>query len=205
MIKVSLTTTGGRKSDVFAPNVTPRQIFDHFGVDYSAATNTLDGVKLERGDLDRTLEELQVGEQCRISSIVKMDNAASVEVTGNAVTLISGVKLEDWKRLEKYVPSKLKLYYDDDKEDVKFGVSTAKCGAGDMTRFGVTFGDRANAGGFATASLLICTDDADIKATIRDTIGEGLIYLNEIEATVPTLIQELTSKEAALDNMIKVN
>ena len=43
MIKVFITTTAGRKSDLFDEGTTLREIFDTFDVDYSTATSTSSG------------------------------------------------------------------------------------------------------------------------------------------------------------------
>ena len=199
MIKVNLISTAGRKSDMFAEHQTPREVFDYFGIDYSVATNTIDGVKLGIGDMDKSLKELGVGGECRISSIVKTDNAAHIDLTGAAAVLVSDVKLEDWQRVEKYAPEALKIV--DEEGEVVFKVMTCCC-TGSVDKNGVCFGTYTNEGGLATVTVLMDDDVEDRLQAIKDVAGQALLDLNEIEKDIPTLLKDINDKEAEIEKLI---
>ena len=199
MVKVSLISTAGRKSDMFAEHQTPREVFEYFDVDYSVATNTIDGVKLGIGDMDKSLKELGVGAECRISSIVKTDNAAHIDLSGAAAVLVSDVKLEDWKRVEKYAPEALKIV--DEDGDIVFKVMTCCC-TGSVNENGVCFGTYTNEGGLATVTVLMDEEVENRLEAIRDVAGQALLDLNEIEKDIPTILKEIADKEAEIDKLI---
>ena len=199
MVKINLVTTAGRKSDMFAEHQTPREVFEYFDVDYSVATNTIDGVKLGIGDMDKSLKELGVGAECRISSIVKTDNAAHIDLTGAAAVLVSDVKLEDWKRVEKYAPEALKIV--DEDGDVVFKVMTCCC-TGSVNENGVCFGSYTNEGGLATVTVLLDDEVEDRLQAIKDVAGQALLDLNEIEKDIPTLLKDISDKEAEIEKLI---
>lgn len=200
MIKVQVLTTAGRKSDMFAEHQTPKEILEYFDVDYSVATNSLDGVRLGIADMNKSLKELGVGDECRISSIVKIDNAATIEISGASAVLVSGVKLEDWKKVEKYAPEMLKIV-DEDTDDVIFKVTTCG-GTGSANKYGVCFGAHTNEGGKATVTLLLDEDIEDKIQAVKDTVGSALIDLNEIENEIPSVLKDIEEKEAEIDKLI---
>ena len=200
MIKVYLTTTAGRKSDMFAEHQTPREVFEYFDVDYSVATNTIDGVRLGIGDMDKSLKELGVGDECRMSSIVKTDNAAHVEVLGATATLISDVKLEDWKRVEKYAPEAL-VIVEEESGDTLFKVKTCG-GTGSANKYGVCFGAHTAGDGLATVTILLDEDIEDTLQAVKETVGTAVLDLSEIEKEIPTVLKDINDKEAEIDKLI---
>ena len=199
MVKVYLTTTAGRKSDMFAEHQTPREILEYFDIDYSVATNTLDGVKLDPAGLDKSLKDWGVGAECRMSSIVKIDNAAHIDLTGAAAVLVSDVALEDWKRVEKYAPEMLKIV--DDDGDVLFKVATCCC-TGSINKNGVCFGSYTNEGGKATVTILLDDEVEDRLQAVKDVAGQALLDLNAIEKEIPNVLNEIKDKEAEIDQLI---
>ena len=203
MVKVNLLTTAGRKTDMFPESKTPREVLEYFDVDYSAATNTIDGVRLGIGDMDKSLKDLGVGDECRISSIVKMDNAAHVDISGASAVLVSDVTLDDLKRVEKYAPEALKIV-DDDSNETLFKVQTVS-GGGSVNKYGVCFGSYTNEGGKATVTVLLNSDLVDKIAAVRDTMGTALLDLNKIEAIIPEVLADIAAKEAEINALINAN
>jgi len=199
MVKVYVTSSAGRKSDNFAEHQTPREILDYFGIDYSVATNSIDGVRLGIGDMDKSLKDLGVGEECRISSIVKIDNAAHVDVTGASAVVVSDIDLEDWKRVEKYAPEALKIFDEETKETL-FKVMTGPM-AGSINKNGVVFGAHTN-GTKATVTILIKDNVENKIEALKDTIGSALLDLNEIEKEIPVVIADIKEKEAEIEKLI---
>ena len=199
MVKVTVITTAGRKTDLFAEHQTPREVFEYFDVDYSVATNTIDGVKLGIGDMDKSLKDLGVGAECRISSIVKTDNAAHIDLTGAAAVLVSDVKLDDWKRVEKYAPEALKIVNEDG--ETVFKVMTCNC-TGSVNENGVCFGSYTNEGGLATVTVLMDDEVEDRLQAIKEVAGQALLDLNEIEKDIPTILKDIAEKEAEIEKLI---
>lgn len=198
MVKVNLLTTGGRKSDMFAEHQTPREILEYFGVDYGSATNTIDGVRLSIADMNKSLRELGVGDECRISSIVKIDNAAHIDISGASAVLVSDVALEDWKKVEKYEPDALRIV--DEEGDTVFRVMTGGT-AGSADNNGVCFGEYTNSGK-ATVTTLFDTDVDDKVSAVKDTMGNALLDLNEIEEGIPAVLEAIAAKEAKIEELI---
>ena len=199
MIKVFMTTTAGRKSDLFNEGTTIREIFDHFDVDYSVATNCIDGTKIDPAGMNKTLREWGVENECRLSSIVKIDNAAHVDISGASAVLVSDVKLEDWKRVQKFAPEILKIV--DENDDPVFLVDTC-CGGGSINKYGVCFGGHTNEGGLATVTVLLDEEVEDKLAAVKDIMGSALLDLNTIEHEIPDILKEIADKEAEIEKLI---
>lgn len=199
MVKVFMTTTAGRKSDLFDEGTKIREIFEAFDVDYSTATNCIDGCKIDPAGMGKTLAEWGVDKECRISSIVKIDNAAKVEISGASAVLVSEVKLDDWKRVEKYAPDMMKIV--DEDGDPVFKVKTSD-GSGSVNEYGVCFGSYTNEGGLATVTVLLDDDIEDKLVAVKEIMGSALLDLNEIEKEIPNVLKDITEKEAEIDKLI---
>ena len=199
MVKVTLISTNGRKTDMFAEHQTPREVFEYFDVDYSVATNTIDGEKITVDKMDKSLKELGVGAECRISSIVKTDNAAHIDLSGAAAVLVSDIKLDDWKRVEKYAPEALKIVNEDG--ETVFKVMTCCC-TGSVNENGVCFGSYTNEGGLATVTVLMDDEVEDRLQAIKDVAGQALLDLNDIEKDIPTILKDIADKEAEIEKLI---
>ena len=199
MIKVFMTTTAGRKSDLFDEGTTIREVFEHFDVDYSVATNCIDGTKIDPAGMNKTLREWGVDKECRLSSIVKIDNAAHVDISGASAVLVSDVTLEDWHRVEKYAPEMLKIVSEDG--DPLFKVMTT-CGSGSVNENGVSFGSYTNDGGKATVTVLLDEEIEDKTQAVKEIMGSALLDLNEIENELPDVLKEIAEKEAEIDKLI---
>ena len=201
MVKVFMTTTAGRKSDLFDEGTKIRDIFAAFDVDYSTATNCIDGCKIDPAGMNKTLREWGVDKECRLSSIVKIDNAAHIDISGASAVLVSDVKLEDWARVEKYAPDMLKIV--DEEGDTVFKVATSD-GGGSVNEYGVCFGSYTNEGGKATVTVLLDEEVEDKKAAVKDIMGSALLDLNEIENELPNVLKDIEEKEAEIDKLIEL-
>ena len=201
MVKVYVTTTAGRKSDLFDEGTTLREIFGAFDVDYSVATNCIDGTKIDPAGMDKSLAEWGVKDECRLSSIVKIDNAAHIDISGASAVLVSDVTLEDWQKVEKYAPEALKIM--DDDGDPLFKVQTGSAG-GSATQYGVSFGSHTNEGGKATVTVVLGESVEDKVKAVKDIMGKALLNLNEIEEVIPEIIKDINDKEAEIDRLIEL-
>lgn len=200
MIKVTVITTAGKKSDIFEETNTPKEILDYFDIDYTAATNSLDGVRLDVAGMNKSLQALGITKECRLSSIVKIDNAANVVVSGAAAVLTSAVTLDDWKRIKEMSPNSLTMV-DDDTEEVLFKVSLAE-GPGSVNEYGVVFGNVTNHEGKATVTVLLDPDAEDKAGLVRKEIGPALLMLNDMEKSVPDILKEIDSMEKEIGEHI---
>ena len=75
MIKVLVGTTTNRQTLIVAPTRAIRSILEEGGYDYSMGTTLLDGISLKAGDMDKTLADFGITEQCRIVTAENKDNA----------------------------------------------------------------------------------------------------------------------------------
>lgn len=200
MIKVTVITTAGKKSYPFEETKTPKDILNYFDIDYSAATNSLDGVKLDVAGMNKSLRELGVGKECRLSSIVKIDNAAKVSIQGLAAVVVSDVKLDDWKRIEKMAPEMLELV-DEETDEVEFRICTGE-GPGTIDENGVVFDGSANANGSATVTVLLDPELEDKKTAVKDMVGRALLDLNKVEKEVPSILKDINDMEKEIDDCI---
>ena len=200
MVKVFMTTTAGRKSDLFDEGTKIRDIFAAFDVDYSTATNCIDGCKIDPAGMNKTLREWGVDKECRLSSIVKIDNAAHVDISGASAVLVSDVKLDDWLRVEKYAPEALKIV--DEEGNAVFKVKVGE-GGGSVNEYGVCFGSYTNEGGLATVTTLLDDDIEDKVAAVKDIMGSALLDLNEIEDELPDVLKDIAEKEAEIEKLIQ--
>jgi hypothetical protein len=162
-------------------------------------------VSLKLGDLDKSLQELGVKESCYLTCVVKADNAAAVQVAGNACVITSAVKLEDYKLVAKYRPDELKLYEGEGKDkEEKFAVAVVENSAGSLNRYGAVFGPTASAEGYATITLLLDPDMADVAKSLEDQIGTALLNLDEVEAHIPEVIDDIKADQAKIREHITI-
>lgn len=196
MISVTVTTNKGRHTKEYDEWVTPRQIFKDLGVDYGTTVNSLDGQKLTPRDLDKSLSDLTHGDECRISAIVKQDNAAKVKIVGATATVVSAVKLADWQKVSKYAPATLKIVDPEDKEDVLFSAYLSG-NAGSVGACQVVWGKSTTKDGYATATILMDGAIKEKKEKILDNFGAALDYINTLESRIAPKITEIDTKRKA--------
>ena len=198
MVKITLITNAGRKTVIASEAKTLREIYEENEVNYDSCTNTVDSVPLKIGDLDKTLRELGVGETCRMSSIVKMDNAAKIVLTGDACIIKSGVKLDDWKKVLKFEPD-FGLYNEDGEPIFLVDVDE---NMGSLNSNGAVFSTRPDHEGYAVITTVIDPSVEDKVQAVTDKLGTALLRLNELEAKVPEKIEAANRKEQEIREAI---
>lgn len=199
VVNVTLITNAGRKMDQVSDSTTVRQIYEKFNVNYESCTNTIDSVPLQIGQLDKSLRDLGCGEKVRMSSIVKMDNAAEVLIVGSAAVLRSKYKLEDWQTALRFDPD-LGLY--DDNDDPIFKVFVEE-GPGSLNDNGVVFSEVPDENGYAVATVIIDPSDADKRELVKKKCGLALLRLREVEDSLEDFIKEAKESEKEIDEMVK--
>ena len=121
-----------------------------------------------------------------------MENTAKLYILGCAAVVISGVKLEDWKTVEKYAPEALKIV-DEDGETV-FRIMTSD-GPGSINQYGVVFGEAVNEDGCATVTVIIDPEIENKREAVMDIAGSALSDLIDIEKEMPKLLEEIRNKK----------
>lgn len=125
---------------------------------------------------------------------------AKLSILGNAVVVTSAMKLEDIRTIEKYNRDALIL-----KEDVEgkkvpvFGVATGK--TGEINQNGATFADETRDDDkFAQITLCTCADGitGDVKEWAADKFGKAITRLNQLEATIPAVLEGIAADKAAV-------
>ena len=76
MFKVTVrVNTQSPRSDLFTPDTTIREVFEHFDVNYNVGSCFMESVVIPAAALDRSLAEMGVVDGCRITILSNKDNA----------------------------------------------------------------------------------------------------------------------------------
>lgn len=122
---------------------------------------------------------------------------AKVKVAGQAIVVISNLKLEDIKTVAKYRPAALTLYEGegDDREPV-FAIGI---GEDSINKFGASF-SKETRDEEKKAIITIVHDYTgdDIKTFISDNLGAALINLKKLEQEIPGVLEEIAAQKAAI-------
>lgn len=127
---------------------------------------------------------------------------SKITVLGDALVVKSELKLEEIETLKKYRPAALKLMGGEDGKDEIFAIDTAS-GKGSICKFGATF-NRAAEDGCALLTVQIDPGEKDVKEFVADKIGEAIIKLNELEAQIPAVLNEVLTQKAQLIDSISI-
>lgn len=130
-----------------------------------------------------------------------MENTAKIHIMGAAAVLVSGVKLDDWKRVKKYAPEALKIV--DENGDAVFRITPGE-GGGSVDEHGICWGTYTSEEGCATVTVLLDDDVEDKKAAIVDVMGTAILDLMELEKKIPSVLDEIRQKEQAVEACITV-
>lgn len=123
-----------------------------------------------------------------------------VQIVGNAFMVVSKLKLETIKNLEKYENNALCLKdYSNDEEKEIFRISTGKTAS--ISKFGITFAEE-NKEGLATATMLFPTNITNKRQFIKDNYGKVLLLLNDVEYSANHTYDNIQKAFAELDNII---
>jgi hypothetical protein len=75
MIKVKYGTSTQRNEDVVSEHTVVKDFLDAHNVDYVSSTMFINGAPMSAADYRLTFAQLGVGEDCKITSVVKADCA----------------------------------------------------------------------------------------------------------------------------------
>lgn len=120
------------------------------------------------------------------------------KILGKSVTVTSDIKMEELKELQKFNPEALLKKDKDGNVIYAIGVGTAS-----ISPYGASFDDK-NAEGFAQLSFPINCKDEDKEKFVKDTFGNSIFNLMEMEETVIASLATLSSKITAIKEAITV-
>lgn len=75
LVNVKVGTNLNRTNVSVSSDKTIRQILEENEINYATTTIFVDGVTVQLGDMDKTLDELGIGESCYIIAAQKTENA----------------------------------------------------------------------------------------------------------------------------------
>ena len=110
-----------------------------------------------------------------------MGNKPRVYIMGAVAVIVSGVKLEDWKRMERYAPDSLMIH--DMDGDPVFRVEYGP-GPGYITEHGIQWGSYTTEEGNATVTLIFGEDVDDKREAVESVAGPAFEYLAKIEQVI---------------------
>ena len=129
---------------------------------------------------------------------------AKILVAGNAVVITSAVKFKDLEVVTKYRPEALTLYGGEDGKTPIFAVAIGK---GEISQYGISFSDETRDNDkFATLTLANCLDGVveNVADYVADKYGAAITYLNEIEETIPNVLEDIKSSRDAVKRNITI-
>jgi len=126
---------------------------------------------------------------------------AKITIVGEAVVIVSALKLEDIQTVQKYRPEALILRGGEDGKEPIFKLGVGAHGT--INKYGAEFATATHDDEkLATMTLIMEVDgDAtaeDIKAMVADGIGGYVATLNKLEATIPAVLEEVAAERAAI-------
>ena len=110
-----------------------------------------------------------------------MGNKPTVYIIGSAAVIVSGIKLEDWKRTEWDTPEATMLVENDG-----FPVFWVSCGmcTGCISNGGIEWSSYTTEEGNATATLILDENLEDRIEAVKKVIGPNFEYLPKIEQRI---------------------
>ncbi len=128
---------------------------------------------------------------------------AKIKTLGDAVVVVSTLKFEDIKFLEKYRKDALALKGGEDNKEIIFRVGAS--GTPSANEYGITFeGATRDEAKQAILTLSLNYEGEDIKGFIADQLGSTITQLEKLENTVPTILAEVKAEREAIVSSIEI-
>ena len=125
---------------------------------------------------------------------------AKLSILGDAVVITSAIKLEDIRTIEKY--NKAALTITEEVEGEKIPVFSVCTGTkGEINQFGATFATATrDEDKFAQITLCTCATNivGDVKEWAADKFGKAIVRLNQLEETIPAVLEQIAADKAAV-------
>lgn len=190
MVKIIVGNNTRREEYVFANTTTIRTILEEAQVNYHVGTTCLNNNMLDGSDLDLTLADFSIDDDCDLAFLTVIENKNNavrvVDAMGSYV-IQTEFGMDDIQTCESFNPSALVLR---DGERILFAVAAGE--EMELSRFGICF-NRERDG-------KCCFDvDAEDDADFAARFGDVVVYLKKIEPQVAAAMEVI--EESALDVM----
>lgn len=130
---------------------------------------------------------------------------AKVNIVGEAVVITSSMKLEDLVKVKKYRPDALVLKGGEDGKEPVFRIGVNENGTGCINQYGAEFSSASHdAEKLATITIIADKDVENIRETVADVLGAGIINLNKLEAKLPEVLREIDAERATVLSSISM-
>lgn len=125
-----------------------------------------------------------------------------IAISGQAVTITSKVKLADLRTVEKYRPDALTIKGGEDGKEIIFAVGTTS-GEGNLNTYGASFGaETYDEGKYAVITKPLTDVVGDVKEYVADMYGAAKKLLDEVEARIPAVLEEIAAnKKEVMDSI----
>lgn len=129
---------------------------------------------------------------------------AKITVAGKAIVLTSSLRYEDIKLVEKHRPEALTVYGTGD--DGKEPIFMLRAGEKDtINEFGISFSGETHEEKLASLTAFFpFIEGEDIRETVADMFGKALKHLEQLEASLPAIIEEIKSERAEIMSNIDI-
>lgn len=126
---------------------------------------------------------------------------AKIMIVGDASVIVSALKFEDIKTVEKYRPNKLVLMGGKDNDEPLFAIGTGCVGS--VGEYGITFNNEDEAGNAIVTQIIVGNPD-DRKAFVAEQVGVAIVNLNKLEETISPVLEEIKAEKDAVLASIEV-
>ena len=199
MINVSLYDNLHRSTLIVDETKTIGQIIEEAGWNMASGQAMLDGYPLGAADMHKTLAEMGITEECRLSKVAKQDNAVNVAIVGSVAVVESVLTPEQIKTAEKYRPDALTVVDKDDNPVFRMGTTTTQ--EGSINKYGASFGTATNTQGNATITVPWDNDEKAIER-FADKYGGSLNFIKKLEDNVMGQLEDIMTELSEVKAMI---
>ena len=127
---------------------------------------------------------------------------AKIIITGDSVSVISSLTLEEIKTIAKYRPQALNLYETNGEEkSLVFAIST---GAPRMSSYGVSFSAETTEGNAVMTEIFAGVSVDKIKDAVAEKYGVGILNLRKLELQIPEILEAVKNEREEIKSSIEV-
>lgn len=129
---------------------------------------------------------------------------SKITVVGGAAAIISTLKLEDLKTIQKYRPKSLTLMGGENNKEPIFVIG-AGTGNGELNGNGAYFTEHTHdEEKLACITISLSGVQGDVKEYIADRFGEAIANLNKMEESLPAVLDEVQAQKATVMESITI-
>ena len=124
---------------------------------------------------------------------------AKFTIAGNALVITSALKKSELETVKKYRPKALKLMGGENNKEELFCIDVGSDANGGISSYGACFG-AATHDAEKKACITIPLDgvQGDIKEYVADKYGEAVMYLNQLEASLPAVVTAIAEQKRGI-------